>query len=82
MGVNEREQCLPRFLEKNSETGGVFGTYGEKELEKCKRTENEDIKQPWKIICLNVNRLVTKNSKDMVVHFKEYTSESKVRVTG
>ena len=70
------------FFRKYSESGGareLYGTYGEVELEKRKRTKKEnDIKQPWKIICQNVNRLVTKNSKDMVVHFKEYTSENNV----
>ena len=60
-------------------TGRMHKTCRENAQVKCKRTENKkDKKPPWKMICQNVNRLITKKTTDMIVHFKEYTSENQV----
>ena len=60
--------------DKNGETDGREAP----QINKVIRKNTE--KQPWKIMYLNAERLVTKNSKKKVEYLSEYVEENKVLI--
>ena len=82
-------------MEKNGSSGESSDTNGQKGGETSDKNGQTDggeapqinrvimkntEKQPWKIMYLNAERLVTKNSKKKVEYLSEYVEENKVLI--